>query len=186
MNSAAVDPVLQTLPVCPHLRKVTILTECGSADAMKNLLQLQSATDLKFELNAEEHWLAVVDEIRRGRYNIVSLTLYVQFQATRSEATEAVKAVASAITLDQNLEQITLEMQDAFTDEAGVALAEALAVNKNLRTITLSGATLGAQAYEAFNAMLRVNTCLVLKLPSFETVGADESLRESRKQMLIE
>jgi hypothetical protein len=185
MNSAAVDPVLRALPLCPHLRKVTIFTECGSADAMKNLLQLQPATELYLQLNTE-HWLAVVDEIRRGRYHVVSLKLVVKSQATRSETTEAVKALASAITLDQNLEQITLEMEDTFTDEAGVALAEALTVNKKLRIITLSGATVGTQAYEAFSAMLRVNTSLVLKLPPFETVGADERLLRSQQQMVIE
>jgi hypothetical protein len=48
--------------------------------------------------------------------------------------------------------------------------------------VTLSEATLGAQAYEAFSAMLRVNTSLVLKHPTFETAGADEKLRESHKQ----
>jgi hypothetical protein len=47
-------------------------------------------------------------------------------------------------------------------------------------------ATLGVQAYEAFSAMLRVNTSLVMKLPPFKTAGADERLRESRKQMVIE
>jgi hypothetical protein len=51
----------------------------------------------------------------------------------------------------------------------GVALAEAMTVNKTLRTITLSAqpvhgrdvhkkATLGAQTYETFSAMLRINT----------------------------
>jgi hypothetical protein len=39
-------------------------------------------------------------------------------------------------------------------------------------------ATLGAQAYEAFSAMLRVNTSLNLKLPPFETAGADARLLE--------
>lgn len=34
--------------------------------------------------------------------------------------------------------------------------------------------------------MLRVNTSLVLLLPSFESAGADERLRESHEQMLIE
>jgi hypothetical protein len=52
--------------------------------------------------------------------------------------------------------------------------------------ITLSEATLGAQAYEAFSAMLRVNPCLVLKHTPFETAGADEKLRESHKHMVIE
>jgi hypothetical protein len=184
MNSA-VDPVLRALPACPHLRKVSILTECGSADGMKNLLQLQSTTDLCVRLNTE-HWLPVVDEIRLGRCHVVSLTLIVALEATRSEATEAVKALASAILLDQTLEHLTLEMEDVFTDEAGVALAEALTVNKHLRMITLPVAALGVEAYEAFSAMLRVNTSLVLMLPSFETAGADEKLHASRKQMVIE
>jgi hypothetical protein len=114
-----------------------------------------------------------------------------------SETTEAVKAVASAIRLDQNLEHITLRMESGFTDEAGMALVEALTANKTLRKIDLfttvrpchqvqNKATLGAQAYEAFSAMLRVNTSLVLKLPTFETAGADERLFESHPQMIIQ
>jgi hypothetical protein len=53
--------------------------------------------------------------------------------------------------------------------------------------ITLSEpSNFDAQSYNAFSAMLRVNTNLVLELPSFETSGGDGSLRESRKQMIIE
>jgi hypothetical protein len=186
LNSAAVDPVLRVLPWCPYLRKVNVLTECGSVDAMKSLLQLQSTTELRVQLNTEQ-WLAVADEIRFGRYIVVSLTLIVAHQTTRSDATEAVKAVASAIVLDQTLEHLTLEMEDVFTDEAGVALAEALTVNKHLRTINVSGAaTLGVPSYEAFRAMLRVNTSLVLKLPQFKKAGVDEKLLASRKHMVIE
>jgi hypothetical protein len=59
-------------------------------------------------------------------------------------------------------------MENGFTDEAGVALAEALTVNKTLRMIPLSEATLGIQACEAFNAVLRVNTSIVLNLPSIQ------------------
>ena len=80
--------------------------------------------------------------------------------------------------------------------EAGVALAE---VNKTLSKITLSDshsssslyqgcnrASLDVPSYEAFSAMLRVNISLILDLPSFEIVGADERLRESRRQKIIE
>jgi hypothetical protein len=66
-----------------------------------------------------------------------------------------------------------------------------LTVNKTLRNISLAAkgntqAILGVQAYEAFSAMLRVNTSLVLVLPPLESADADERLRESRKQMIIE
>jgi hypothetical protein len=69
-----------------------------------------------------------------------------------------------------------------------VALAEALTVNRTLRKIDLRHcqATLGAQAYDAFSAMLRVNTSLALKLPPDEPAGANERLRDSREQMRIE
>jgi hypothetical protein len=78
-----------------------------------------------------------------------------------------------------------------------VALAEALTVNKTLRKITLSDAkvspfpmrnraSLDAPAYEAFSAMLRVNTSLIMDVTAFEIAGTDERLRESCKQMLIE
>jgi hypothetical protein len=66
-------------------------------------------------------------------------------------------------------------------------LAEGLRVNQTLRTIALTEVThFGAPAYEAFSAMLRVNTNLDLAFPKFETAGADERHRESRKQMKIE
>jgi hypothetical protein len=79
-----------------------------------------------------------------------------------------------------------------FTNEAGVALAEALTVNTTLRMISLNAECsfvydeLGAPAYEAFSAMLRVNTSLVLKLPTFKTDGADAKPLESRNEMVIE
>jgi hypothetical protein len=44
----------------------------------------------------------------------------------------------------------------------------------------------GAQVYEAFSAMLRVNTSLVLEPPLFETDGADEIVLDARNQMEIE
>ena len=175
----------------PHLRQAVITTECASADALKHLLQLHSAIFLNLGLG-KKNWLAVADEIRRGRCNVQSLILALStVQGAISDATEAVKAVAGAIGMDRNLEHLTLEVEDGFTDEAGVALAEALAVNINMRKITLSvdsflcheqyTATLGASAYEALSAMLRVNTSLVLKLPPFETDGTNERLCESRK-----
>jgi hypothetical protein len=147
------DPVLRALPACPHLRKVTIWSEHASADAMKNLLQLPSATHLHLLLEME-HWLAVADEIRRGHCNVLQLTLSM-CSVTISETMDAVKAAASAIQMDHNLEHLTLAIEGGFTDEACVALAEALTVNKTLCKIIFSKATtLGAQGYEAFGAML--------------------------------
>jgi hypothetical protein len=160
------------------------VTKHASADAIKNLLQLKSATDLHLVLE-KEHLLAVADEIRRGRCNVQTLTL-TMMQGIVFEATEAVKAVASTIQMDRNLEHLTLRMKDGFTDEAGVALAEALTVNTTLRNIDLSHckATLGVPTYEAFSAMLRINTSLFMNLPPYEAADADE--RQSRKQMRIE
>jgi hypothetical protein len=166
----------------------------GSADAMKNLLHLHKATELHLVLETE-HWLAVADEIRQGRCNVQTLTLTMLLDI-RSETTEAVKGVASAIQLDCNLENLTLEIKNGFTDEEGVALAEALTVNTTLRMINLvdysppdevrNEATLGAPAYKALAAMLRVNTNLVLELPIFEIADSDEIILESWKQMHIE
>jgi hypothetical protein len=191
----ALDRVLWALPACPHLRKVVIMTEFASADTMKNLLQLRPAAELSLVLEMDQ-WLAVADGIRQGHCNIKHLCLEM-FQISRSETTEAVKAVASAIREDSSLECLVLPMEDGFTDEAGEALAEALTVNKTLRMLLLSDTLcdrdpvhtkgcLGAPAYDAFSAMLRVNTSLVLRLPPFETADADERLRESHKQMEIE
>jgi hypothetical protein len=150
---------------------------------MKKLLQLGPATDLHLVVNADL-WLAV-DRIRQGRCNIKHLCLD-KIHGSSSKDTEAVKAIASAIRLDRNLELLTLITTNDFTDEAGLALAEALTVNTTLRMITLSEATLGAQTYDAFSAMLRVNTNLVVRLPPVETAGADERLVDSIKQMVIE
>jgi hypothetical protein len=117
-----------------------------------------------------------------------------------SEATEAVKAVASAIREDRNLESLMLQMEDGFTDEAGVALAEAFTINKTLRMLFLNDtmvssrdpvhakAYLGAQAYEAFGAMLRVNTSIELDLPipPFDDAVVDERDIKHYDQMRIE
>jgi hypothetical protein len=46
-----------------------------------------------------EHWLVVADEIRQGRNEIKRLVLG-KFEGTSSAATEAVKAIASAIRHD--------------------------------------------------------------------------------------
>jgi hypothetical protein len=189
------DFLLRALPACPQLRRVSITTEYASAGAMQNLLQLHEATSLRLILGAD-HWLAVADEIRQGRCNVQTLIL--TMLPIMSEATEAVVAVASAIRLDRNLKHLTLEMEDGFTDEAGVVLAEALTVNKTLRKISLSVNTvfdeealtdtdeLGAPAFEAFSAMLRVNTNLVLQLPPLESAGSDRKPLESHDQMVIE
>jgi hypothetical protein len=175
-QGTTLDPVLRALSACSHLRKVFIATKYASADAMKNLLQLRPATELCLVLETE-HWLAVADDIRQGRCKIKDLSLSM-LQVARSEATEAVKAIASAIRLDRNLKHLTLQMAYDFTDEAGVALAEALTVNKTLRSIILlvhplrlrrrqvqDADALRAPIYDAFSAMLRVNTSLVLELP---------------------
>ena len=194
----ALDPVLRALPACPHLQKVTIMTKYASSNATKQLLKLRPATDLRLVL-AREDWLAVTNEIRQGRCNVQRLTLSM-VQCPRSEATEAVKAAASAIRLDQNLKHLTLQIESGFTDEAGTALAETLTVNKTLRKVRLfvkpvyasrnahiNRATLGAQSYEAFSAMLRSYTGLVLRLPRIEPAGgADERLFDSHNQMIIE
>jgi hypothetical protein len=191
----SLDSVLLALPGCPHLRKVAIATNFAGANALKILLQLHLEEDLYLALE-KEHWLVVCDEIRLGRCNVQRLTLALP-RNSNYEATEAVKAVSSSIQMDRNLEHLTLRMEDGFTDEAGVALAKALTVNNTLRKSTLSNivppsyqarniVTLDAPAFEAFSAMLRVNTSLILTLPSYEPAGADERLRESRKQMRIE
>jgi hypothetical protein len=188
----SLDPVLQALPACPHIQEVVIVTQCASAGAMKNLLKMGPTTDLFLEVNTE-HWLAVADGIRQGRCNIKNLYL---LQSASFEDTEAIKALAGAIRLDQNLERLKLHMMNALTNEAGVALAEALSANKTLRKITLylrpssqgQGADLlSAPVYEAFCAMLRVNTTLLLELSSSDDAGGrDRRLVDSRNQMRIE
>jgi hypothetical protein len=170
-QGTAIDPLLRALraSACPHPRTVSITTTCASASAVKRLLQLGPAADLYLVVNADL-WLKVADGIRQGHCNIRHLCLD-KIQRRSSTSTEAVKAIASAIRLDRNLECLTLIAINDFTDEAdevGVALAEALTVNESLRILTLSEATLGSQAYDAFSAMMRVNTSIVLKLPPFD------------------
>jgi hypothetical protein len=199
------DLVLRALPACPHLRKVLIRTTSASADAMKTLLQLPKDADLTLMLNAE-YWLAVADGIREGQCNIKQLSLFM-FPNSSSETTEAVKAIARAIRLDHNLEHLKLQILNSdFSDEAGVALtimneavvvlAAALTVNTTLRKIVLdlnarrwshdAADAMSAPAYDAFSAMLRVNTSLILKLPPSDEAGGDQRHVDSRNQMRIE
>jgi hypothetical protein len=198
VRGTSLDPVLRALPACPHLQSVTIITTCASAGATRTLLRLPKDTDLILET---DHWLAVADEFRQGRCNIKHLCVLHRLESSSSEATEVVKAIASAIRLDRNLETLVINMNSGFTDESGVVLAEALTVNQTLRSITLSvlGHVPGgrylqdpdidimrAPAYEAFCAMLRVNTSIVVDLPALDTAGGDDRLRESYRQLLIE
>ncbi len=186
-EDTSLDPVLRALPACPHLKTVTITTKNASADAVKTLLQLPKNTDLTLFHTNKEHWLAVADGIRQGQCNIK--TLHLSLRNTGPPATEAVKAIASAIRLDRNLEHLTLRMRNDLNDEAGAELAEALAVNTTLRKLTLAGyrnVHHNAIFYEAFSAMLRVNTSLRLEVPPFDDVVGDEMLVDSRNQMLIE
>jgi hypothetical protein len=189
------NPVLQALPDCPNLRSVTVATKHASPITVRSLLQLPMVKVLLLILETEQ-WFAVADEIRQGRCHVKNLALGM-VQSSSAEATEAVKALASAIRLDRNLEHLTLRMENGFTDEAGVALAEALTVNKTLRIIKVGDTLrpdyhvrnrdkLGAPAYEALSAMLRVNTGIRVGLPKSRTAGSDERLRESRRQMIIE
>jgi hypothetical protein len=193
----ALDPVFQALLACPQLRRVLMITQCASADAVQNLLQSPTVISLYLELNPE-HWLAVANEVRQGRNNIRVLGLsMLEGTSTTSEATKALKAIASAIHYDENVEVLVLQMEDAFTDEAGVALAGALMVNTTLNKVVLTDimdsdeqarnkATFGAPAYEAFSAMLRVNTSLELELPPLDTAGGDQRVLDSHNQMRME
>jgi hypothetical protein len=133
--------------------------------------------------------------IRQGQCNIKSLRLSLH-RSSSSGAAEAVKAIASAIRLDHNLERLGLKILNCdFTNEAVVLLAAALTVNKTLRTINLYLHTRPraqdadascVPVYGAFSAMLRVNTSLVLSLPPFYDAGGDQRLVDSRNQMRIE
>jgi hypothetical protein len=194
-QSTAFDSMLQVFSDCPHLRWFHIHTKCASADAIRNLLQLPTDTGLSLKLTPD-YWLVVADEIRQGRCLIKKLSLDM-FLCSNSEASEAVKAVASAIREDHHLESLVLEMVDGFTDEVGVALAEALTINKTLRQVDLDDdsvardpvhtrASLGAQAYEAFGAMLRINSSIELDLPTFDADVGDEREIEYFNQILIE
>jgi hypothetical protein len=197
-QDTSLDPVLQALSACLHLKEAsTIMTTCASADALRNLLHLPTVSYLHFQLVLNtEHWLAVADEIHQGRCALKILTLAV-IQCESAEATEAIEAIASAIRRDRNLLGLRLQMENGFTDEAGMALAGALAVNKTLKKVILvdivctnrqvpNKATLGVRAYEAFSDMLRVNTSLNLELPPLVTSGGDEMLLQHFNQMRIE
>jgi hypothetical protein len=59
------------------------------------------------------------------------------FRRARFEATEAVNPVASAIRWGRHLGSLELQIEDGFTDEAGVALVEVLTINKTLHRLLL-------------------------------------------------
>jgi hypothetical protein len=163
---------------------------------MQELLYL-GLTKLHLKVNTE-HWLALADGIRQGHCTIKNLHLALLLQKSSSKATEAMKAVASAIREDSCLDFLELEMKKYFTNAAGVALAEALTVNTTLCELTLTldpvrrridlqnVDAMGAPAYDAFCAMLRVNTGLILELPPFDDDAGDEKLINSVNGMRIE
>jgi hypothetical protein len=107
--STALDPLRRSLPACSHLQNIVIKTKCGSADAVKTATV---AVGRRVEFSTE-HWSAVTDEIRRNRCNIQRLDLYVH-QRAESNATEAVKTVASAIQMYYNLEHFFLKMENGL------------------------------------------------------------------------
>jgi hypothetical protein len=199
------DPVLRALSACPNLEAAYIMTIFASDEAIVNLLYLPTnITSLALAVEPD-HWLVASNVICQSWCRIASLHLQMM-PCLRSEATEAIKAVADAIRHDHELDghdliDLTLQMEDGFTDEVGVALAEALTTNKTLHTITLSDdpcgpplrrrvhnqAALGVSAYEAFSAMLRVNTGLTLNLPPCNDITAnDKRVVDSREQVRIE
>jgi hypothetical protein len=114
VQSATLDPLLWALAACSHLREITIITKSASAGALKSLLQLHSAIDLRLVLNTTESWLAVVDEVRLSRCLIRIFHLGMLHRSS-SKATEAVHALADAIQMDRNLEHLSLQMEDGFT-----------------------------------------------------------------------
>jgi hypothetical protein len=67
------------------------------------------ATELRLQLNTDQ-CLAVADGIRHGRCNVQRLTLDIH-RGIISDATEVVKAIASAIRLDHSLEYVELKMR---------------------------------------------------------------------------
>jgi hypothetical protein len=198
------DPVLLALPDCPNLETVYIMTIFASADAISSLLYLPTNITTLALAVEPDHWLVASNVINQCWCRIESLHLQMM-PCSRSEATKAVKVLADAIREDHDLDghnliDLTLQMEDGFTDEVGVALAEALTTNKFLHTITLDDtpcgpplrryvhnkAALGVSAYEAFGAMLRVNTDLNLNLPPFNDTADDKGLVDSRDQVRIE
>jgi hypothetical protein len=191
------DPVFRALPACTSLQKVTIRTKRASADAIRNLLQLRPGTILHLKIDDPDHWMAVADEIRQGRCCVrgLVLTMYRNRDSSDETDTAAIKAIATAIRRDGNLEGLSLRLGRGLSNEAGVALAEALTVNTHLRVVCLVSladtgnpdrAVLGASAYEAFGAMLRVNTNLSLELPPFVNAIGDERRLDHYNQMRIE
>jgi hypothetical protein len=73
-QSTAFDSMLQELSACPHLQRVHIHTKRTSADAIRNLLQLPTDTELTLALTPVQR-LAAADEIRLGRCLIKALNL---------------------------------------------------------------------------------------------------------------
>jgi hypothetical protein len=91
-----------------------------------------------------------------------------------------------------------MQLEDGFSDEAGVALVEALTVNRTLRKLVLNAnpvmarrdednkAALGAHSYEAFCKMLRVNTNITLAFLTFDAASANERDTHYYNQMCVE
>jgi hypothetical protein len=179
------DTVFQALSSCPKLQKVSIKTTRDSAGAIRKLMQLRSGTILHLTIEAD-HWMVVADEIRQGRCRLRGLVLSI-YGGYSDRATASVKAIATAIRRDDNLEGLFLIMNNLLSNEASVALAEALTVNTKLRVVRLADTdALGAPAYQAFRAMHRVNTNVNLELSPRVTDIGDERQFDIYNQMRIE
>jgi hypothetical protein len=161
-TSGALDPVLEALSslTCPNLRMVSICTQSASANAISNLLcQLHLGPDpdqwLLLSMMGTDECLAVAEAIRLGLCNVQRLHL--SFNPKHG----------------------------ATATRVGVALANALTHNSTLRFFTFGGLALRFPVYEAFSAMLRINTSVVVKVNS-SVNGDDQRLVDSHNQMCIE
>jgi hypothetical protein len=102
-------------------------------------------------------------------------------------------ALAEALTVNRTQRKMVLNANPVMA-----SLAEALTVNRTQRKMDVNAnpvmdrreedikATLAARSYEAFGAMLRVNTNITLDLPTFDdAAGANERDTSHYNQMCI-
>jgi hypothetical protein len=147
-----------------------------------------------------DSWLVIADEIRNGFFRPETLVLVRTTASSAFETTEAIQVMIGAIECNSSLRKLSLYSTTGFSDEMGVTLAKALTVNTTMAQICLRNTckasnsayhssqppnTLGAEAYKAFIAMLKINMNIRLKLPNLES-DADSETRVQQSLMRIE
>jgi hypothetical protein len=199
MRTTATPRSPQLIAAAACLRQVIIVNHSLTSDDVRCLSRSLSLNELCL-VGSVEGWLVIADEIRNGYFRPKTLVLVRTTAYSALETAEAIQVMLGAIQCNGSLRKLNLHSTTGFSDEMGVALAKALTVNTTMVWIDLQNTfttsnpaflpsqppkTLGAEAYKAFIAMLKINMNIRLKLPNLKS-DADFEARMQHSLMRIE